>query len=66
MIPEILTRAEIYDPLGFLAFLFIAISAFWMLKRRKALPKAINIILLVIAILGVIVDGTIVYTKFLS
>lgn len=66
MIPEFLTHAETYDPLGLLAFLFIAISAFWMLKKRKALPKAINIILLVISILGVIIDGTIVYVKFLS
>jgi len=66
VITDLLNRAETYDFLGFFAFVFIAITAFWMLKKRKVLPKWINIVLLIVAILGAIVDGVIIYTKFLS
>lgn len=63
---ELLKQPETYDLFGLMTFAFITILSIWSLKARKPLPKWAGIILLIIGILGIIVDGFIVYTKFLS
>lgn len=65
MVLEILTKPEFYDIFGLVAFLIITLIAIRLIKRRKA-RLWISIILLIIGILGLIIDGYIVYTKFLS
>ena len=57
---------EFMDIFGFMAFAFITIFACYILKTNKTPRKWLTIILLVIGILGIIVDGTIVYINFLK
>ena len=61
-----LTKPETYDIFGLLTFAFITALSIWSLKTKMPLPLWANIILLIIGILGLIVDGFIVFKKFLS
>ena len=63
---ELLKRPESYDISGIFVFLLLIIVSIWSLRSRKVLPVWLSVILLVIGALGVIIDGTIVYIKFLS
>ena len=58
-------KPEFYDCFGTLAFLFLTIIILWSMRLHMPLPKWANIILLIIGIAGLVVDGTIVYNKFL-
>ena len=61
---NLLKRPEFYDIFGFVAFIFVTITATWSMASQKALPLWSSIILLVIGLLGLIVDGTIVFKFF--
>ena len=61
-----LQKPETYDILGLITFTFITILSIWSLKTKMPMPLWANITLLVIGILGLIIDGSIVYKKFLS
>ena len=62
----ILTQPEFYDIFGLFVFAFITVTAIWALKTKRALPVWVLVTLLIIGILGLIVDGTIVFTRFLA
>jgi len=57
---------QFFDILGVFVFLFIAVSAFWSLKTGRSFPVWMIWLLLTIGIVGLIVDGTIVYTFYLQ
>lgn len=57
---------EFMDIFEIMAFVFITLFAIDILKKNKAPKKWITIILLIIGILGLIIDGIIVYINFLS
>jgi len=57
--------AEFFDIFGFIGFIFITWFAVQLLSKKK--PKRwMNIILLIIGVLGLIIDGTIVYMNYLK
>ncbi len=68
MISEIikLIRPEFFDIFGILVFSFITSLSVWGLWTKKKFPKWATIILLTIGVLGLIVDGTIVYMTYLK
>ncbi len=53
------------DIFGFVGFVFIIFFAINLLKRNKIPEKWLTIVLLIIGVLGLIVDGVIVYINFL-
>ncbi|MEK6844408.1 MAG: hypothetical protein AABX83_03190 [Nanoarchaeota archaeon] len=61
----LLNKPEFYDIFGFIAFIIITLIAFHSFKNKKPLSKLLNYILLLIGILGLIVDGTIIYFNFI-
>ena len=63
---SIFERPEFYDIFGVFIFTFIIIISIWTLTTNENLPQWILRTLLIIGILGLIIDGTIVYKKFLS
>ncbi len=63
---ELLKQPPFYDILGFFVFLLILVVSIWSLKTRKALPVWLSVSLLVIGVLGVVIDGIIVYITFLT
>ena len=61
-----LKKPETYDIFGLFTFAFITALSIWSLKTALPLPLWANIILLVIGIIGLIIDGLIVFKKFIS
>ena len=57
--------ASFFDIFGFLGFIYIFIVTVWMLKSDKRLPKMWLIVLLIIAILGMVVNGLIVLYSYI-
>ena len=57
---------EFFDIFGVFVFSYFIIISLRALKKNKPLTKKELIILLIIGILGLIVDGTIVYNKYLK
>ena len=57
---------EFFDIFGFFAFLFIVIISLWGLYTKKRFPIWTKIVLLIIGILGLIIDGAIVYINYLK
>lgn len=55
-----------FDILGFSAFAFIILFAAWVLMYRRLPPRIVIYILLIVGILGLIVDGIIVYQTYLK
>ncbi len=60
-----MVSAAFFDIFGFIAFIFLLIVGIWMLKSKRKLPKWIGIIILLIAILGIIIDGFIVIKTYI-
>lgn len=58
-------KAEFFDIFGFMGFIIILIISMWMLKSKDKLPNWAGVILLSIAILGLIIDGTIIIKTYL-
>lgn len=65
-IKTLLCRPEFYDIFGFFIFVFIIAACAWSLTTGNELSETLTSILLVIGIAGLIVDGSMVYSKFLS
>jgi uncharacterized membrane protein len=61
---SILTQPEFYDIFGFITFTLLIIIAIYSFKTKKPLKPWMNYFLLIIGILGLIVDGIIVFTTF--
>ena len=58
-------KPEFFDIFGIGAFGFITVLSIWAIKTRGIFPQWTAIVLLTIGIVGLIVDATIVYTKYL-
>ena len=58
-------KPEFFDIFGIFVFLFIIIISIQGLKNENLLAKWILITLLAIGVLGLIVDGTVVFTTYL-
>ncbi len=58
-------QPQFFDIFGIATFTFIVVVTLWSLRSNKPLPKWILTILLVIGILGLLVDGVIVYISYL-
>jgi peptidoglycan/LPS O-acetylase OafA/YrhL len=56
---------EFFDIFGLFVFVFLFIIGFWTLKSKKRLPEWAGFIILLIAILGLIVDSSIVIKTFI-
>ncbi len=59
-------RPEFFDVFGVFVFAFFIALSLYGMKTKKALPKWTLIVLLTIGILGLIVDGVIVYITYLK
>jgi len=59
-------RPEFFDIFGILVFSFLIISSLWGLKTRKPFSQWTLAILFIIGVLGLIVDGTIVFITYLQ
>jgi len=57
-------KPEFFDLFGIVVFLFIFCISMWGLKTNKKIPKWVLTVLLIIGILGLIVDGTIVFITY--
>jgi len=54
-----------FDILGLATFGFILSISIWGLRTKKPFPRWVLFILLLIGILGIFIDGTIVYITYL-
>lgn len=63
--PEFNMEPQFFDIFGFLGFIFITVFSFFML-RGSSMPRWSVFVLLVIGILGLFIDGTIVYISYLK
>lgn len=57
-------RPEFFDIFGLIVFIFLFIVGVLMIQKKK-LPDWVGFIILIIAILGLIVDGSIVIKTFI-
>ncbi len=60
-----MAEAEFFDIFGFIGFIYITMVSIWLLNN-KSLPKWTKIILLAIGILGILVDGFIIVSTYLT
>lgn len=58
-------RPEFFDIFGIGVFGFLFVASFWTLKTGEPFPKWAVILFLIIGIVGLIVDGGIVYTTYI-
>ncbi len=58
-------KAEHFDILGLFTFTFLAGVSFWAIATGESLPEWAIFVILIIGILGIIIDGTIVYKTFI-
>ncbi len=58
-------KPEFFDLFGIVVFLFIMSISIWGLKTNKKIPKWALTVLLIIGILGLVVDGTIVFITYI-
>ncbi len=58
-------RPEFFDILGIGVFGFITVLAAWSLKTQRPLPTWSVVLLFIIGVLGLVVDGTIVFLSYL-
>lgn len=59
-------RPEFFDIFGLFVFSFIIFTSVWGLKTGKPFPKWILVALLFVGVVGLIVDGTIVFVAYLQ
>ena len=57
---------EFFDIFGLIAFVFITVLSSWMLFKKKLPSKLFMRFLLIIGILGIIIDGAIVFVNYLK
>jgi len=57
---------EFFDIFGFIGFLFITVITLWSLFRGKSMPRWAIVILAVIGIIGLCVDGTIIFLYYFA
>ncbi|MDD5068380.1 MAG: hypothetical protein PHS53_03965 [Candidatus Pacebacteria bacterium] len=62
---DLLRRPEFYDIFGVPIWIFLIVLTIWSLKTGLPMPTWTIIVLLFIGILGLIVDGGMVFAKFL-
>jgi hypothetical protein len=58
-------QPEFFDLFGLVVFAFLFWVGYKMLKSRKRLPDWVGFVILLIAILGIIVDGYIVIKTYI-
>ena len=63
---ELISSPEFYDIFGVGIFTYLLIIGAWMFFSKRKLPKWVSITLILIGIAGLIVDGIIVFTKFIK
>lgn len=54
---------EFYDNFGIIVFVSLFILSLWMLKTKKEAPDWVAFLIFLIAVLGLIVDGYIVFFR---
>lgn len=59
-------KAESFDILGLFTFSFITILSVWSLLSGELFPKWAVFLLLIIGVLGLIIDGAIVYQAYIK
>lgn len=59
-------KPEFFDIFGIAVFSFITIISYWAINNGNFVPRWALIILLTIGILGLIVDGTIVFLTYIK
>lgn len=59
-------RPEFFDIFGITVFTFILIIGITSLYSKKKLPKWTTVVLVIIGILGLLVDGMIVFKTYLT
>jgi len=59
-------KPESFDLFGLATFTFILAVGIWALLSKKRLPQWVAIMLMIIGVLGLVVDGTIVFTSFIA
>lgn len=59
-------QPEFFDIFGIFVFSFLVILSLWGFKTRKPFPQWTLATLLIIGILGLIVDGVIVFIMYLQ
>lgn len=59
-------RPEFFDIFGLVIFIFLLIVGSWMLLSKKKLPQWVGFVILLVGILGLIVDGFIVFQTYLK
>ncbi len=62
----IFENPEFFDIFGFAGFIFIIFFSLYLLKKNKVPPKLYSIILLIIGILGLIIDGAVIFFNYLN
>lgn len=63
---NIFQNPEWFDIFGLITFPFILAISVWALRSKSPLPEWVISLLFFIGLIGVIVDGVIVYTFFLK
>lgn len=59
-------RQEFFDIFGLVIFIFLLIVGSWMLLSKKKLPQWVGFVILLVGILGLIVDGFIIFQTYLK
>lgn len=57
---------EFFDIFGFIGFAFIFIAGIIMTKSKKKMPDWVGFIILLIGIIGLIVDGFVVFKNYIA
>ena len=63
---KIYKRPEFYDIFGMLAFIYIIALSLFQINSNAVLSHQWYILMLIIGIIGLVVDVTVVYNKFLK
>jgi hypothetical protein len=63
---SIFSKPEFYDLFGFPTFVFLTAVSLWAIITKNNFPDWIVYVLLIIGLAGMVVDGTIVYEKFVK
>ncbi|MEK6924735.1 MAG: hypothetical protein AABW71_00680 [Nanoarchaeota archaeon] len=58
-------EAEFFDIFGFIGFVFLFITGIYMVKTKKRMPDWMGFLILLIGLVGLIVDGYVVFKNYL-
>jgi multidrug transporter EmrE-like cation transporter len=56
---------EFFDIFGLMGFAYIIAFSLFAFTKQRAFPKWMLVILLLVGVMGLIVDGVIVYTSYI-